>query len=69
MTSIAVKDDGPPLGAVLLYALTALGTLGALMATAFSDDRLFRLHGWVFVAAGLAASTVMTVGLNSGRFQ
>ena len=69
MITSTAKDEGAPFGALLLYALTALGTLGALMATAFSDDRLFRLHGWVFVVAGLIASSVMTVGLNSGRFR
>ncbi|HEY9219240.1 MAG TPA: cytochrome-c oxidase, cbb3-type subunit I [Phenylobacterium sp.] len=39
------------------------------MATAFSDDRLFRLHGWIFTIASVIALFVMTVGLNSGRFR
>ncbi|WP_371130389.1 cytochrome-c oxidase, cbb3-type subunit I [Phenylobacterium sp.] len=39
------------------------------MATAFSDDRLFRFHGWIFIAAFVTALSAMTVGLSSGRFR
>jgi cytochrome c oxidase cbb3-type subunit 1 len=69
MTTSTAKEEGASFSALLLYALTVLGTLGALIATAFSDDKMFRLHGWVFVVAGVLASSAMTVGINSGRFR
>ncbi len=69
MTTQPAQTDEAPLDAVLLYALTGLLAFGALMATAFSDDRLFRFHGWIFVAAFVGALSLMTVGLSSGRFR
>ncbi len=69
MTTQPAQTDAAPLNAVLLYSLTGLLAFGALMATAFSDDRLFRFHGWIFIVAFVAALSFMTVGLSSGRFR
>jgi cytochrome c oxidase cbb3-type subunit I len=69
MSVQSAQEDGAPLNALVLYFLTAALTLCALVATAFSDDRLFRFQGWIFVIAGLAASAVMTVILPSGKLR
>jgi cytochrome c oxidase cbb3-type subunit 1 len=58
-----------PLDVVLLYVVVCLGALGTLLATAFSNDRLFRLHGWVGIIAFVLAAGVMTVGISWGRFR
>ncbi len=69
MTDATITRDEAPFGTLVLYGFTGLAALGSLMATAFSDDRLFRLHGWIFTIASVIALFVMTVGLNSGRFR
>jgi cytochrome c oxidase cbb3-type subunit I len=66
--SIAEKDP-VPLDAAILYAFTGLAALGALLATGFSADPLFRFHGALFLFAFLAAFGVMTVALASGRMR
>jgi cytochrome c oxidase cbb3-type subunit 1 len=65
MTIIAAKRDAP-LDAVLLYVFTGVCALGALLATAFTEDPLFRFHGYIFLGAFIAAFSTMTVGLSSG---
>jgi cytochrome c oxidase cbb3-type subunit I len=69
MQQLSAKVDNAPSSAILLYALTGVAALGAIMATAFSADPLFRLHGYIFIAALVTALCVMTVGLGSGRFR
>ncbi|OHB36857.1 MAG: cytochrome-c oxidase, cbb3-type subunit I, partial [Phenylobacterium sp. RIFCSPHIGHO2_01_FULL_70_10] len=69
MNQIAAEQDRAPLDALLLFAFTGLCALGAIFATAFTDDRLFRFHGYVLIAAFTIAFSVMSVGLSSGRFR
>ncbi len=69
MTTLSAKRDGTPLDAALLYVLLGVGALGALLATAFSDDRLFRFHGWFFIAAFVMGLAAMTIGLSWGRLR
>jgi len=69
MTIQGAQRDDAPADALVLYALVGLLAFGALMATAFSPDPLFRFHGWIFVAAFVTALSVMTIGLSSGRFR
>jgi cytochrome c oxidase cbb3-type subunit 1 len=69
MTAITVRREGAPFDAVLLFAFCAAGALVSLLATAFSQDPLFRFSGYEFIAAFLIACGAMTVGLSSGRFQ
>jgi cytochrome c oxidase cbb3-type subunit 1 len=69
MQQSLVKEGGAPLDAVILLTFTCLGALGALLATAFSADPLFRFHGYVFLIAFIVAAGVLTVGISSGRFR
>lgn len=69
MTTLPATESRAPLDAVLLFVLTGLCAFGALLATAFTADPLFRLHGWIFLGAFIAALSVLTVGINSGRFR
>src|SRR3990167_6378968 len=69
MSTQSAHSGEAPGNGLLLYAFTGLLTVGALLAVAFSDDRLFRFHGWIFLVAFVAALGAMTVGLSSGRFQ
>jgi len=69
MQQSLVKEGGAPLDAVILLAFTCLGAFGALLATAFSADPLFRFHGYVFLIAFIIAAGVMVVGISSGRFR
>ena len=47
MTTITAREEEPPFGAVLLLILCGVAALISLMATAFSQDPLFRLQGWM----------------------
>ena len=67
MNQIAAKMDDAPLDAVILYVVTGVFALGALLATAFTQDPLFRFHGYVFLAAFITAFAVMTVAISSGK--
>lgn len=69
MNQSIAGQDGAPLDALLLYAFTGLAALGAVFATAFSDDRLFRFHGYLLIGAFVLAFGVLTVALNSGRLR
>ena len=69
MTTLSAQRDGTPLDAALLYVLLGVGALGALLATALSDDPLFRFHGWFFIAAFVAGLGAMTVALSWGRLR
>ncbi len=68
MTSLPSRTERTSPDAFVLYALTGLGVLGAIFATAFSTDAAFRFHGYIFIAALTAAFWLMTMGLASGRF-
>ncbi|MFN7304821.1 MAG: cbb3-type cytochrome c oxidase subunit I, partial [Phenylobacterium sp.] len=68
MTDIAGQQDSPP-GAVALLIISAAAAFLALMATALSPDPLFRLEGWIFTFAALAAAGALTVGVANGRYQ
>ena len=67
MNQLTAGQDRAPLDALLLYAFTGLLALGAIFATAFSQDRLFEFHGYVLIAAFTLAFGIMTVAINSGR--
>ncbi len=69
MTATSARPDDAPFDAVLLFLFCAAGALVSLLATAFSQDRLFRFSGYEFIAAFVVAASVMTVGLSSGRFR
>jgi cytochrome c oxidase cbb3-type subunit I len=69
MMQPAAPSDETPLDALALYALTGLAALGALLATAFTPDPLFRFHGYVLTAAFVAAFYVMSIALGSGRLR
>jgi cytochrome c oxidase cbb3-type subunit 1 len=69
MNHSITEPDRAPLDAVLLYVLTGLLALGAIFATAFSDDRLFRFHGYLLIGAFTLAFALLTVALNSGRLR
>ncbi len=69
MQQSLVKEDGAPLDAVILLVFSCLGAFGALLATAYSADPLFRFHGYVFLFAFTLAAGVMTVGMSSGKFR
>ncbi len=69
MNQSIAGQDRAPLDALLLYAFTGLAALGAIFATAFSDDRLFRFHGYLLIGAFVLAFGVLTVALNSGRLR
>jgi cytochrome c oxidase cbb3-type subunit 1 len=69
MTAITARREEAPLDAVLLFSFCAVGALASLLATAFSQDPLFRFSGYTFIIAFVAACSVMTVGLSSGRFR
>ena len=66
MEKTAVRQDGAPLDAVLLFIFTGVCALGALLATAFTEDPLFRFHGYVFLAGFVAAFAALTIGITSG---
>jgi cytochrome c oxidase cbb3-type subunit 1 len=65
----AVARPTAPLDAALLLTFTSLGALGALLATAFSTDHLFRFQGWIFVGAFVLASAALTIGIANDRFR
>jgi cytochrome c oxidase cbb3-type subunit 1 len=69
MTAITAQEDETPFGAVLLFVVCGAGALLSLMATAFSQDPLFQLQGWIFTSAFALAAAVMTIGMSSGRFR
>ncbi|RAK52528.1 cytochrome-c oxidase, cbb3-type subunit I [Phenylobacterium deserti] len=69
MTAITARQEDTPFGAILLFTFCAVGALVSLLAAAFTQDPSFRLHGYVFLGAFVLASSVMTVGLSSGRFR
>jgi cytochrome c oxidase cbb3-type subunit I len=69
MSVLTKSGEEAPFDAVLLFAFVAVGALGSLLATAFSPDPLFRFSGYIFITAFVLASSVMTVGLASGRFR
>ena len=51
MQQLTSRADEAPFDAVLLYILTGVLALGALLATAFSADPAFRFHGYVMITA------------------
>ncbi|MDP3116873.1 MAG: cytochrome-c oxidase, cbb3-type subunit I [Phenylobacterium sp.] len=69
MNHSITEPDRAPLDAVLLYVFTGLLALGAIFATAFSDDRLFRFHGYLLIGAFTLAFALLTVALSSDRLR
>ncbi|WP_374658962.1 cytochrome-c oxidase, cbb3-type subunit I [Phenylobacterium sp.] len=69
MTISPAKEGRAPLDAVLLFVTTGVLALGALLATAFTADPLFRLQGWIFVAAAVLALSALTLLINSDRLR
>ena len=69
MTTSATRDDGMPLDATLwLFAAITLGLLSTI-ATGLSDDPLFRMHGYVFMAFSVAAGWALSLGMTGGGFK
>jgi len=68
MTTLPAQESRAPRDAVLLFITLGVCAFGALIATALTADPLFRLQGWIFLGAFVAALSVMTVGITSGRF-
>ena len=69
MSTQTARTEAAPIDAVLLFVTTGVLAFGALLATALSDDRLFRFHGWMFLGAFVIALSVMTVAITSGRLR
>jgi len=69
MTTITVHEEETPFSAVLLYVFCGVAALLSLMATAYSQDPLFRLQGWIFTGAFVLAGVVMTGGITEGHFR
>src|SRR5436305_5963397 len=69
MTVVAIRRDEPGLDAVVVYAFCGIAALVCLMATAFTQDPLFRLQGWIFTGAFVLASAAMTIGMGQQRFR
>lgn len=44
-------------------------TLLALIGTGLTQDPEFRLHGYIFLAAGVAALSALTLGVGNGHFR
>jgi cytochrome c oxidase cbb3-type subunit 1 len=63
-TKIALPGSLP--GSGFLLALTVLVGLMFTTAAGLTDDPLFRLHSFVFVAAAVVAGFALTTGLSSG---
>ena len=63
------QQQASPANAVVLQILMGVLALGALLATAFSPDPLFRLQGWIFLSAFVIAGAVLTIGIANGQFQ
>ena len=64
-----IQRQASPANAVVLQILTGVLALGALLATAFSPDPLFRLQGWIFLGAFVIACGALTIGIANGQFQ
>ena len=69
MTTLPAPESRTPRDAVLLFITTGICAFAALLATAFTEDPLFRLQGWIFLGAFLLALSIMTVAINSGRLR
>ncbi len=69
MSIPSATSKAASLDAVLLFVTTGVLAFGALLATALSDDRLFRFQGWMFLGAFVIALFVMTVAITSGRLR
>jgi cytochrome c oxidase cbb3-type subunit 1 len=69
MSIVSQTRDEAPFDAIVLYVAVLVGAFVSLLATAFTQDPLFRVSATLFLLAFLTASAVMTVGLSSGRFR
>ena len=68
--AVALTHDGEsPSGAVPLYIFTGVAALGSILLTALTADPLLRFHGYLLIAAFVIAFSVMTAGINNGRFR
>ena len=69
MTAITAREEGTPFGALLLFTFCGVAALISLMATAFSQDSLFRLQGWIFTGAFVLATCVMAIAVSDGHLR
>ena len=69
MTAITARQEEAPFDAVLLLVFSAAGALVSLLATAISQDPLFRFQGYEFTAGFFIACAALTIGLSSGRLR
>jgi len=70
MTLARIQNDDAPSGDVIaIYVVTGLAALGALMATALTDDPLMRFHGYVATTAFVLAVCGISLGLGLGRWR
>ena len=67
MTTLSPTEERAPLDAVLLLVFTSVAALGALLATAFTDDPQFRFHGYLFTGAFTLAAMAVTMGVSAGK--
>ena len=70
MTLARIQNDDAPSGDVVaVYVVTGLAALGALMATALTDDPLMRFHGYIATTAFVLAVCGISIGLGTGRWR
>ena len=69
MTQTAPQDDTPSFDVIMLYAFTGLAALGTLLATALTQDPLFRFQGYIAFTAFLIAFCSISIGLGGGRWK
>ena len=70
MTLARIHNDDAPSGDVIaLYVVTGLAALGALLATALTDDPLMRFHGYIATTAFVLAICGISLGLGVGRWR
>ncbi len=69
MPNIVSRDGDTPADVVALFLFVGVGAILALLATGLTEDAAFRLHGYILLAASVAALGAMTVGVTSGRFR
>jgi cytochrome c oxidase cbb3-type subunit 1 len=69
MTTTTARQEDAPFGAVLLFILCGVAALLSLLATAYSQDPLFQLQGWIFTGAFVLATWAMAIGITDGHLR
>jgi cytochrome c oxidase cbb3-type subunit 1 len=69
MTLTATTRRDTPFDVTALFITVGVLSLAALLATALTPDPALRFHGWFMTAAGVVALSVLTIGVNNGRFR